>query len=137
MTSDAAPPKSSITNIYSILSDEDCVKLLQMISEHRQPKISNLGTRKRYYERLSKIREAHLIIKKKDRSKGDDLSNYELTDFGSSLYDSLLTLRRAANLRWSLKAIDALDDRVPIEERIKLIQTLIPYEAIRKILLKL
>ena len=81
--------------------------------------------------------EAHLIIKKKDRSKGDDLSNYELTDFGSSLYESLLTLRRAANLRWSLKAIDALDDRVPIEERIKLIQTLIPYEAIRKILLKL
>lgn len=42
MTSDAAPPKSSITNIYSILSDEDYVKLLQMISEHRQPKISNL-----------------------------------------------------------------------------------------------
>jgi hypothetical protein len=136
MTSYAAPPKSSITNIYSILSDEDCVKLLQMISEHRQPKINNLGTRKRYYERLSKIRKAHLIIKKKDRSKGDDISNYELTDLGSSLYESLLTLRRAANLRWRLNAIDVLDDRVPIEERIKLIQAIIPDETIRKILLK-
>jgi hypothetical protein len=136
MTSYAAPPKSSITNTYSILSDEDCVKLLQMISEHRQLKINTLGTRKRYYERLSKIRKAHLIIKKKDRSKGDDISNYELTDLGSSLYESLLTLRRAANLRWRLNAIDALDDRVPIEERIKLIQAIIPDETIRKILLK-
>lgn len=47
MTSLVAPPESSITNVYSILSDEDCVKLLQMISEHRQPKISNLGTPQR------------------------------------------------------------------------------------------
>ena len=104
--------------------------------EGREGKINTLGTRKRYYERLSKIRKAHLIIKKKDRSKGDDISNYELTDLGSSLYESLLTLRRAANLRWRLNAIDVLDDRVPIEERIKLIQAIIPDETIRKILLK-
>ena len=50
--------------------------------------------------------------------------------------DSLPTLRRAANVHWGLRAIDAVDGRMPCEERNKLIEKLIHDETIRKILLQ-
>jgi hypothetical protein len=130
-----------IPTIYSILSDEDCVKLLQMIFEHRQPKVSDLSTRKRYYTRLSKLRKAHLITKKESSKSmgesGDRLhphqTDYKLTDFGSVIYQSLLILRRADNLSPKLRAIDAFEESgAPYEELDKLIETLIPDETIRK-----
>ena len=134
---DVAAPKASLSNIFSILSDEDCVKMLQMIFEHRQPRIGDFGTRKRYYERMARLKKAHLITKKKNigyQIKKEP--GHELTDLGSILYESLLTLKHAKNLLWNLKAIDALDEEVPIEERKKLTEALIPDEAIRKILVE-
>jgi hypothetical protein len=125
---DAAAPKDLLSNIFSILSDEDSVNMLEMIFEHRQPRIGDFGTRKRYYERMARLKKAHLITKKEN-------IGYELTVLGSSLYESFLTLQRAKNLLWNLKAIDDLDE-VPNEELKKLIETLIPDEAIRKILLE-
>ena len=132
----AAPPEASISDICSVLSDTDCVKMIKMISEHREPKISDFGSRKRYYERMTKLKTAHLITKKRNKeyqTKGE--TSHELTALGSTMYESLLTLRRAANLRWNLKALDALN-RLPSEERKKLIEVLIHDDAIRKILLE-
>ena len=123
---DAAAPKDLLSNIFSILSDEDSVKILEMIFEHRQPRIGDFGTRKRYYDRMTRLKKAHLITKKKN-------IGYELTLLGSTLYESFLAIQRAKNLLWNLKALDALDE-VPNEERKKLIEALIPDEAIRKIL---
>ena len=34
----------SLSRIYFILLDPDCVKMLQMISEDRQPKVSDIGS---------------------------------------------------------------------------------------------
>ena len=52
------------SDIFSLLRDGDCVKMLQMIIEHRHPTGSDFGTRKRYYDRLAKLKRAHLIAKK-------------------------------------------------------------------------
>ena len=133
----AAVPEALISSIYSIHSDKDCVKLLQMISEHRQPKINNLGTRKRYYERITKLKKAHLIVKRKNKKESkEERIGLELTDFGSVVYESLVTLRHAGNLLLNLKVMDALDKEIPHEELDKLMETLIPDETIRKILLQ-
>jgi hypothetical protein len=134
-----ALPKGSISTIFSILSDEGCIKILQTISENRQPRVGDLGTRKRYYTRLSKLKKAHLIMKKSKRDAEEGISHqdgYELTDLGSILYSLYLTIRRAESLRVNLGAIDTLDESMPQEEVNKLIEALIPDESIRKFLLK-
>ncbi|MGB7958350.1 MAG: hypothetical protein WCF46_00510 [Nitrososphaeraceae archaeon] len=50
------------------------------------------------------------------------------------MYEGLLTLRRAESLRWNFQALDALDETVPSEERDKIMETLVPDEALRKLL---
>lgn len=141
-------PKASVQRILSILSDVGCVKILDMVYEQRQPKISDIGTRKRYYERITKLTKAQLITKEKKNGKQHQQQQqkqqkttaneygYELTDLGLSVYGILMILRRAEDLRMNLEAIDALDESMPHEELNKLIEKLIPDESIRKILLK-
>lgn len=120
---------SSLSDIFSLLRDEDCVKMLQMIIEHRHPTVGDFGTRKRYYHRLLKLKRAHLIVKKNALRAG-----YEITPVGAIMYKGLLTLRRAESLRWNFQALDALDETVPTEERNKIMETLIPDEALRELL---
>jgi hypothetical protein len=144
-------PSASVQKIFSILSDAGCVKILDMVYEHRQPKIRDLGTRKRYYERIAKLTRTHLITKKKRNGKQQlqqqqqqqqqkktpaNKFGYELTDLGVSVYGILRILRRAKDLHMNLEAIDALEESIPHEELNKLIEKLIPDESIRKILLK-
>jgi hypothetical protein len=50
------------------------------------------------------------------------------------MYEGLLTLRRAESLRWNFQALDALDETVPSEERDKIMETLVPDEALRTLL---
>ena len=135
---DASP--TFLSYIFTILSDNDSSRMLHIISKRRPLKISDFRTPKRYYERIAKLKKAHLITDKKKNRKhtAEDKTktNYELTDLGLAVNDSLLTLRRAANVHWGLRAIDAVDGRMPCEERNKLIEKLIHDETIRKILLQ-
>ena len=125
------------SRIYFILSDPDCVKMLQMISEDRQPEVSDIGSRKRYYDRMRKLKEAHLIIGKKNkRYQTRNGPRNKITSWGSIVYDTLLTLKPAENLRWLLLALDAIPDDISFKERNKLIEALIPDEDIRKILVR-
>jgi hypothetical protein len=119
----------SSSEIFSVLRDEDCVKMLQMIIECRHPTISDFRTRKRYYDRLAKLKSARLIAKKNVHQ-----ACYEVTPLGAIMYEGLLTLRRAESLRWNFQALDALDETVPSEERDKIMETLVPDEALRKLL---
>jgi hypothetical protein len=131
-------PKASVQRILSILSDVGCVKILDMVYEQRQPKISD----------ITKLTKAQLITKEKKNGKQHQQQQqkqqkttaneygYELTDLGLSVYGILMILRRAEDLRMNLEAIDALDESMPHEELNKLIEKLIPDESIRKILLK-
>jgi hypothetical protein len=71
-----------------------------MISEDRQPKADDFGSRKRFYERLSKLKSARLVYKKKDLS-----GRYQLTPLGTAINKGILTLREISNSRWSIQAL--------------------------------
>ena len=65
---------------------------VQMISEDRQPEVSDIGSRKRYYDRMRKLKEAHLIIGKKNkRYQTRNGPRNKITSWGSTVYDTLLT----------------------------------------------
>jgi hypothetical protein len=99
-----------------------------MIVDHRDPKITDFESPKRYYTRLSKLKNA-LIVRRKGRS-------YELTAFGSVIYDIIETVKLAHELHWKLQVIDAIGDRVPDAERQQIIESLIPDKSIRKTLIE-
>ena len=123
---------SAFSNIFFILSDEDTLRMFLMISEDRQPKADDLGSRKRFYERLSKLKSARLVYKKKDLS-----GRYQLTPLGTAINKGILTLRDISNSRWSIQAIDDLNETIPVEGRNKILEALIPNQNIRDLLYKI
>jgi len=114
----------SLSEIFSVLSDEDSLRIIQMIVDHRDPKITDFESPKRYYTRLSKLKNA-LLIKRKGRS-------YELTAFGLVIYDMIQTVKLAHDLHWKLQVIDAIEDRIPDVERRQIIESLIADGSIRR-----
>jgi hypothetical protein len=118
----------SLSEVFSVLSDDDSLRIIQMVVDHQDPKIADFESPKRYYTRLSKLKNA-LIVKRKGRS-------YELTAFGSVIYDILQTVKLAHELHWKLQVIDAIGDRVPDAERQQIIESLIPDKSIRKTLIE-
>jgi hypothetical protein len=114
----------SLSEIFSVLSDDDSLRIIQMIVDHRDPKITDFESPKRYYTRLSKLKNA-LIIKRKGKS-------YEMTAFGLVIYDMIQTVRLAHDLHWKLQVIDAIEDRVPDAERRQIIESLIADRSIRR-----
>jgi hypothetical protein len=123
---EAGEKMTSISEIFSVISDEDSLNLIQMIVERRDPKISDFESPKRYYTRLAKLKNAHMI-KKQGKS-------YDITAFGSIIYDMIRTIKLAHDLHWKLRVIDAMNDKVPRTERNKIIESLIQDESIRGIL---
>ena len=113
----------SLSEIFSVLSDDKSLRIIQKIVDHRDPKITDFESPKRYYTRLSKLKNA-LIIKRKGRS-------YELTAFGLVIYDMIQTVKLAHDLHWKLQVIDAIEDRVPDVERRQIIESLIADRSIR------
>ena len=82
---------SSLSSIFSVLSDNDSLKIIDTIASRQQDlKIGDFDTPKRYYSRLSKLKKA-TIIRKKGKS-------YALTSFGSILYDTIQTVKQAQGL---------------------------------------
>ena len=118
----------SLSEIFSVLSDDDSLRIIQMIVDHRDPKITDFESPKRYYTRLSKLKNA-LMVKKNGRS-------YELTAFGSVIYDMIQTVKLAHDLHWKLQVIDAIGNRVPEVERQQIIESLITDKSIRKTLIE-
>jgi hypothetical protein len=118
----------SLSEIFSVLSDDDSLRIIQMIVDHRDPKITDFESPKRYYTRLSKLKNA-LVVKRKGRS-------YELTAFGLVIYDMIQTVKLAHDLHWKLRVIDAIGERVPDVERQQIIESLILDKSIRKTLIE-
>jgi hypothetical protein len=69
------------------------------------------------------------------RQKG----RYFVTSFGKVIYEAQRLLESAVKNLWSLKAIDslgvAIDDNMPKEERVKIINLMISNPQIKEILL--
>ena len=96
--------------------------------------ISRLNlTRKQYYTRISQLRSAGLITRKRAR--------FVLTSLGRVVYETHKTIGIAIQNRWRLQAIDLLENslptnRMPIDGRQNVINTLLgDCETIRNILL--
>jgi pyruvate/2-oxoglutarate/acetoin dehydrogenase E1 component len=120
---------TSLSNIFSVLSDNDSLKIIDTIASRQQDlKIGDFDTPKRYYSRLSKLKKA-TIIRKKGKS-------YALTSFGSILYDTIQTVKQAQGLQWKLEVVDAIDENLPQTERQSIIESLIPNELMRNILIE-
>ena len=85
--------------------------------------ISKLNlTRKQYYQRINRLTSLSLINRKNGR--------YRISSFGRILYEIQKTIETAIQSRWKLEAIDSIQtsqlaDRMPTEERQKLINTLV------------
>jgi predicted transcriptional regulator len=77
---------------------------------------------------LSKLKKA-TIIRKKGKS-------YALTSFGSILYNTIQTVKQAQGLQWKLEVVDAIDENLPQTERTSIIESLIPNESMRNILIE-
>jgi hypothetical protein len=91
-------------------------------------------TRKQYYSRLSEFMKAGLVKQ--------DIGKYTLTSLGKTVYDSLIIMETALENFWKLKAVDSLKvavttghDSLSKEEHIKILNTLIDNEMIKKIIL--
>ena len=134
----------SVETVFSAISDNKSRSLFNIIgimSSHASDGqstgeilISRMNlTRKQYYTRISQLRDAGLITKKRTR--------FILTSLGRIVYENQKTIGVAIQNRWKLEAIDSIQtsqlaDRMPTEERQKLINTLVgDCDKIRDILL--
>jgi hypothetical protein len=87
-------------------------------------------TRKQYYSRMSALTNAGLIL----RSNGQ----YSLTSFGKVVYEAQLLIEMAKQNYWKLRAIDSVEFSargLSLEERSKIIETLIVEDDLKEILL--
>ena len=146
MYQQVASDSLSVEAVFSAISDNKSLSLFNIIgimSSHAsddagQPTgeilISRMNlTRRQYYTRISRLVDAGLITKKRAR--------FVLTSLGRVVYETHKTIGVAIQNRWKLQAIDSMQtsqlaNRMPTEERQKLINTLVgDCDKIRDILL--
>jgi hypothetical protein len=141
---------STLSSVLSAVSDNKSLLLFNTIANVSNPAsaaddglsqqpiaeilISRMNlTRKQYYSRINRLREAGLI-----RRKGSRLI---LTSLGRIVYETHKTIGFAIHNQWKLQAIDSLEtasstEGMPIEERHKLINALLgDHGVIKDILL--
>ena len=140
VASDSLP----VETVFSAISDNKCLSLFNIIgimsgpASDGQPTgeilISRMNmTRRQYYTRINQLRDAGLITRKRAR--------FVLTSLGRIVYETHKTIGVAIQNRWKLEAIDSIQtsqlaNRMPIDERQKLINTLVgDCDEIRDILL--
>ena len=87
-------------------------------------------SRKEYYSRMSRLMKTGLVKRKNGK--------HFLTAFGKVVYDAQVTIKKAVESYWKLKAIDSIDfsDVFIVNERDKLIHILIDDVEIREMLSK-
>ena len=133
MYQQVASDSLSVETVFSALSDNKSLSLFNTIgimSSHTsdgQPTgeilISRMNlTRRQYYTRINRLVDAGLITKKRAR--------FVLTSLGRVVYETHRTIGVAIQNRWKLQAIDSIQtsqlaNRMPTEERQKLINTLL------------
>jgi predicted transcriptional regulator len=124
----------SVVEILEAISDVKSLKLFNTIATKggnsedlsEQLKLS----RKEYYSRMSRLMKTGMVKRKNGK--------HFLTAFGKIVYDAQVTVKKAVESYWKLKAIDSIDlsDEITVKERDKLIHTLLDDVEIREILSK-
>jgi hypothetical protein len=121
----------SVSDSLSAISNDKSLVLFNTIalaSEDTSILISRIElTRKQYYSRMSELTKAGLIRRRNGK--------YFLTSFGRIVYGAQELIGKAIQYSSKLKAIDSIDTpEFPVEERNKLIDTLISNREIKEIL---
>ena len=126
----------SLGNLMKLISDNKSLLIFKTIFLASGDSGENLRTqlnltKKQYYSRISRLTKAGLVKRQKGR--------YFVTAFGRVIYDAQRLLGSAVKNYWKLKAIDSLvvanDNKIPTEERTKIIDLMIGNPQIKEILL--
>jgi hypothetical protein len=130
-------PTPSVSAILKKISDDKTLTLFNSIAISMGDRNIHLRemslTSKQYYSRISGLMAAGLIRRQRGR--------YALTLLGKVVYDTHLNIGKALSYYWKLKAIESIDisspdARLPKEELIQLINTLIDNHFIRDFLIR-
>jgi predicted transcriptional regulator len=124
----------SICDALKAISDDDSLILFNTIalsSGDTDILITRLNlTRKQYYSRISKLINAGLMARKNRK--------YFLTSYGKVVYEAHMLIGMALQNYWKLKAIDSMlsdtNYEISVEERKRVIDTLIESDTIKEIL---
>ena len=124
----------SVVEILEAISDVKSLKLFNTIAtkggNSEDLSVQLKLSRKEYYSRMSRLMKTGMVKRKNGK--------HFLTAFGKIVYDAQVTIRKAVESYWKLKAIDSIDlsDEITVKERDKLIHTLLDDAEIREILSK-
>ena len=124
----------SVVEILEAISDVKSLKLFNTIAtkggNSEDLSVQLKLSRKEYYSRMSRLMKTGMVKRKNGK--------HFLTAFGKVIYDAQVTIKKAVESYWKLKAIDSIDlsDEITVKERDKLIHTLLDDVEIREILSK-
>ena len=124
----------SVVEILEAISDVKSLKLFNTIAtkggSSEDLSVQLKLSRKEYYSRMSRLMKTGMVKRKNGK--------HFLTAFGQIVYDALVTVKKAVESYWKLKAIDSIDlsDEITVKERDKIIHTLLDDVEIREILSK-
>jgi predicted transcriptional regulator len=124
----------SVVEILEAISDVKSLKLFNTIATKggtsEDLSVQLKLSRKEYYSRMSRLMKTGMVKRKNGK--------HFLTAFGKIVYDAQVTVKKAVESYWKLKAIDSIDlsDEITVKERDKLIHTLLDDVEIREILSK-
>ena len=124
----------SVVEILEAISDVKSLKLFNTIAtkggNSEDLSVQLKLSRKEYYSRMSRLMKTGMVKRKNGK--------HFLTAFGKVIYDAQVTVKKAVESYWKLKAIDSIDlsDEITVKERDKLIHTLLDDVEIREILSK-
>ena len=124
----------SVVEILEAISDVKSLKLFNTIAtkggNSEDLSVQLKLSRKEYYSRMSRLMKTGMVKRKNGK--------HFLTAFGKIVYDALVTVKKAVESYWKLKAIDSIDlsDEITVKERDKLIHTLLDDVEISEILSK-
>jgi predicted transcriptional regulator len=124
----------SVVEILEAISDVKSLKLFNTIAtkggNSEDLSVQLKLSRKEYYSRMSRLMKTGMVKRKNGK--------HFLTAFGKIVYDAQITVKKAVESYWKLKAIDSIDlsDEITVKERDKLIHTLLDDVEIREILSK-
>ena len=124
----------SVVEILEAISDVKSLKLFNTIAtkggNSEDLSVQLKLSRKEYYTRMSRLMKTGMVKRKNGK--------HFLTAFGKVIYDAQVTVKKAVESYWKLKAIDSIDlsDEITVKERDKLIHTLLDDVEIREILSK-
>ena len=124
----------SVVEILEAISDVKSLKLFNTIAtkggDSEDLSVQLKLSRKEYYSRMSRLMKTGMVKRKNGK--------HFLTAFGKIVYDAQVTVKKAVESYWKLKAIDSIDlsDEITVKERDKLIHTLLDDVEIREILSK-